>query len=646
MILRRLFYIANIVAVISLVLQGGGSNLYQGAAEASLEGTFTILWGDGAPGTGETSTQYMLATNQGAIVRLVISDEALASPGGPISLDGKQVEVQGTWLDGENSLLVRSIRLAQGVKSGVDGVYGPQPWVSILCKFSDVTDEPRDKAYFEGMYSSEYPGLDHFWQQNSYGLVNLQGSGVFGWVVLPHIRDYYLPGGNLDWWKAAADCTGVANPYVDFSPYVGINLMFNAELDGFAWGGSWYACLDGVCKSWRTTWEPPWGYGNIGVIAHETGHGFGLPHSEGNCQQVYDNRWDVMSDVWSNGADPIYGTLGQHTISYHKELLGWMTPDQVFTAKLGTLKMITLEKLALPQADNFLGAVIPIDGQTTHFYTLEVRQPSNDLLDYDKWLPGFAVIIHEVTQGQPEPAILIDQDGDCNTADAGAMFTPGEVFTDAVHGITVSIDSATPTGYVVTINNRFKPMQLLAINGVDFGYIGESLPFTATVSPADASIPITYTWETIGMEPVQHTGGITDTIDLSWEGEGTKTITVTATNAGGELVTMRQVDILPQVVPAGVEISGPQVGYVAASTTFNAQVSPISATLPITYVWTIDGNESITHTGDLSDGLIYRWDGPGMHLIEIKAFNVVGEVADMWTITIYFGNYLPLSLRD
>ena len=42
----------------------------------------------------------------------------------------------------------------------------------------------------------------------------------------------------------------------------------------------------------------------------------------------YDNRWDVMSDVWSNGADPIWGTMGQHTISYHKEMVEWIKPDQ------------------------------------------------------------------------------------------------------------------------------------------------------------------------------------------------------------------------------------------------------------------------------------------------------------------------------
>ena len=45
-----------------------------------------------------------------------------------------------------------------------------------------------------------------------------------------------------------------------------------------------------------TTWEPPWGYADISVIAHEMGHGFGLPHSTAiDWTSVYDNAWDVMS---------------------------------------------------------------------------------------------------------------------------------------------------------------------------------------------------------------------------------------------------------------------------------------------------------------------------------------------------------------
>ena len=48
------------------------------------------------------------------------------------------------------------------------------------------------------------------------------------------------------------------------------------------------------------TWLPPWGYESQGPVAHEMGHGFGLPHSSGPYNATYDSRWDVMSDVWGN----------------------------------------------------------------------------------------------------------------------------------------------------------------------------------------------------------------------------------------------------------------------------------------------------------------------------------------------------------
>ncbi len=645
MIARRLFSVVAIVTVVSLLALGGFTSAGQGASPLSLEGTFTIVWGDGQV-AGQTVTEYFLTISPSDTIRLQISDQAITELGGVLDLNQKRVVVRGSWLGGETPVQVQAISLAKGVTQSTTGVYGAQPWISILCKFSDYAGEPRAKSYFEGMYASVYPGLDNFWRQNSYNLVNLGGSSVAGWYVLPHERAYYVYNNELDIGRAAADCTGVANPYVNFSPYVGINLMFNADLDGYAWGGSWYGCLDGVCKYWRTTWEPPWGYENIGVIAHETGHGFGLPHSEGPCQQVYDNRWDVMSDVWSNGTDPVYGTLGQHTISYHKELLGWLSSSQVYTAGLGTLKTITLEKLALPQTNNYLGAVIPIDGQANHFYTLEVRQPSADPLDYDKWLPGFAVIIHVVTLGQLEPAIVIDQYPDCNTSDAGTMFTPGEVFTDSAHGISVTIDYSTSTGYVVTINNQFDPLQSLAISGPKVGSIGESLAFTASIMPVNAVTPITYTWEASDLAPVEHSSGVIDTIDLSWEEVGTKTITVTASNADGTLVDIYQTTIKNGIPPAGVILSGPEVSYLGTSSTFIAEVNPITVTLPITYVWTIDGSEVITHSGDVDDALEVTWTSLGLHQVNISAANKGGSSSDDLTIMIYWGFYLPWCSRN
>jgi M6 family metalloprotease-like protein len=536
---RRLFLVFTIIAILLLTLQGGAPNTGQASAPVYLRGTFFTIWGDGMEGLGEIRLIYFLFSPHYGNIRLIINGDELTSNGGLAALNRKTVSVQGAWQAGNKSFLVQDVSLVEVKKGSTEGIYGPQPWVSILCKFADVENEPNDLEYFQGMYAPEYPGLNHYWQQQSYELANLEGSGAYGWFVLPHPRDYYLPGGNLDWEKAASECTAVADPYVVFKPYVGINLMFNADLDCCAWGGGWYGCLDDgeVCKVWRTTWEPPWGYQNIGVIAHETGHGFDLPHSLGNCRLGYDNRWDVMSSLWYNvPPDPIYGTMGQHTISYHKELDGWILPEQVYTAEPGTIETITLERIALPQSGGYLGSRILINGLDNYFYTLEARQKATDPINYDQFIPGSAVIIHEVAVNRPEPAILVNPNGNCNTSDEGAMWKPGEVFVDIPRGISVSIDSATDTGYVVTINNRFTLMEGVGIDGAESGFINETIPFTATISPMDATTPITYTWEVTGFPPIVHVGDITDSIHFNWEEPGFKTISVTASNEGGSVV--------------------------------------------------------------------------------------------------------------
>jgi hypothetical protein len=150
---------------------------------------------------------------------------------------------------------------------------------------------------------------------------------------------------------------------------------------------------------------------------------------------------------------------------------------------------------------------------------------------------------------------VIDQDGDCNTEDAVAMHTPEEEFTDEMHGISVFIDSATDTGSAVTINYGFTVMESGEIDGAEEGYIEDSIPFTATVSPSDATTPIKYTWKASGLPIVVHVGDTEDRIQLSWNEVGSKAITLTATNARGTMVDTHLVEI-GYKIPI-VSLSGP-----------------------------------------------------------------------------------------
>jgi len=437
----------------------------------SLSGWFSVIFGDSINGSG-SEIIYTLTDNDGQITILKM-DETLTQPlGGIRVLNGQYITVYGSadlnFLDDQGDPVYFNVTFispleSQGEVLASAAVTGSQPWISIMCKFKDVTDAPKDQAFFLGMYRDTSPGMNHYWRELSYDTINVTGSAAAGWFVLPEDRNHYVYDNDLDgkedmdFDRATADCTAAADASVDFSPYMGINMMFNANLDCpdgecHAWGGHHYLTLDGVSKNWPTTWEPPWSYSDISVIQHEMGHGFGLLHSSYDTAEVYDNVWDVLSDDRYGcppAMDPIYGCIGQHTISYSKDILGWIPAGQKYTYTVEGPVTITLEQLALPVTTNYKMAQIPINGSSTHFYTVEARRQTG----YDVKLPGAAVIIHEVDTTHDIPAIVIDKDGNGDTSDAGAMWAVGETFVDADNKISVSVDSATATGFRVTISD-------------------------------------------------------------------------------------------------------------------------------------------------------------------------------------------------
>jgi hypothetical protein len=104
----------------------------------------------------------------------------------------------------------------------------------------------------------------------------------------------------------------------------------------------------------------------------------------------------------------------------------------------------------------------------------------------------------------------------------------------------------------------------------------------------------------------------------------------------------------PYVSPTLVTITGPGEGFVGNTYTFTAIVEPLSTTLPLEYVWQASGQETITHTGGMSDTIAFIWEIPSTYAITVTASNPAGSVVDTHMITItapLYDLYLPLVFK-
>jgi len=444
---------------------------------ATMTGWLSVVWGDPVPGSNEAShLEFFLTDPRGTTTELVIGQTALAAAGGLVAVNQHFVEVviEGD-IPGIGRRRAASLRVLsppdEPESGATEAVLGSKPWVTLACKFSDKSAEPENLSYFQGMYANAPGRLDHYWREVSYDAIDIVGSTAVDWKNLPNSHTYYVPtpgsGTSAKLSQLFEDCTAAADPFIDFSlgasgGFEGINLMFNEQLDCCAWGGSRWATLDGVSKSWRTTWrttwDPPWAFAQEGVIAHEMGHGFGLPHannSDGDSNP-YDSPWDVMSSATGYAvSDPVYGKLGKHVNSYHKDRLGWLDGAEMFAVPGEGFFRVTIDPLGSATTSTYRMARIPISGSTSHYYTVEVREAVGN---YEAEIPGTGpgdrmVIIHEVQTGRSEPAWVVDEDAPpADYADTeGVMWRVGEIFVDPAAEIVVEVESQTATGFQIGI---------------------------------------------------------------------------------------------------------------------------------------------------------------------------------------------------
>jgi M6 family metalloprotease-like protein len=497
------------------------------AADDILTGRLELVWGDVPPGSADKHVFRTTLVGDDGIRHALDSDSALLAADDLYSLYRRRVAVgvapavakrsaaapsratsdvvvpdaivaiEDLTSPGPQGRVAKPARKGQ-ITANAEAIVGVTSWVTLMCKFSDQPTEQKPQSFFQGQYGNAIGQLGHYWQEVSYGQINLSGSNAYGWATLPEPRSYYITfdtttnKDKADLGKLFQDCTAAHDANVNFAingGVQGVNMMFNDNLDGFAWGGGRCATLDGINKCWSTTWNPPWSFGNLAPLSHEMGHAYGLPHANNSDADTdpYDNIWDVMSDAWNNGvSNATYGTLPKHINIYSRNRLGWVANARKLNVNLGKgATSIVLDRASLAGSTNVQMITLTYPGQTSRYYTIETRKRTGD---YENRLAGDAVIIHQVETSRKEPAWSVDADTPPanRSNNEGSMFKVGETWISPDLAFQVKVVSATTNGFEVTI----KPGPIRSIPAPPRRAAGKP---TAPAAPVTTQAPIPQT---------------------------------------------------------------------------------------------------------------------------------------------------------
>jgi len=399
----------------------------------------------------------------------------------------------------------------------------------VLCMFSDHTAgvDTRSQADYFTLFNqvggdptlAPTGSVKDYYYETSYGTMTLDSS-VTIWVTLPHTEAFYAAGSDglggsypRNAQGMVKDALDLIDPMVDFSQfdtdsdnYIDsidiIHSGYGGETGGgggnWIWshrwslyqvpGGKWTS-NEGV-KVYDYHTEPAlWGSsGNdivrIGVIAHETGHFFGLP-------DLYDidydgegiGSWGLMANSWGFDWSQLHPP---HFCAWSKIQLGWLTP-QIITS---------CGEYIAPQVETN-PTIFRIDqGYPSDEYLLiENRQP----VGFETDIPQGGLCIYHIddsagydTQGYPGQAgwpengnhyrvALLQADGNYNLEKNNNRGDSGDVYHAG--GVSIISDSTVPNtdayqnGNIITTYNTLSSISSAgSIMNFVFSYGGTEAP--------------------------------------------------------------------------------------------------------------------------------------------------------------------------
>ena len=407
----------------------------------------------------------------------------------PELLTGARVRVRGVRVNAALALGSDGGSV-QTLSSALPNTLGEQRTLVILVNFLDNPTEPYTPEYAQSVV---FGTTSQFFLENSFEQTWLTGD-VVGWVTIALSSTVCDTYGIATQAQLATSAAGV-----NLAAYAHYVYAFPQNYACFFWGRS---TLGGSpSQAWIN------GDFELGVTAHEFGHGLGLWHSHSMDCGAATLGSSCTAYEYGDTLDMMGASSFAHFNAFQKERLDWLnsatSPPITTVLTSGTYTLETYELAGSgPKTLKILKSTDPSTGQRTWYYV-----QSRQAIGFDGGLAGNTnvlngVLIHFGTESNGNSSYLLDM-----TPESGSSIyldwrdpalVVGQSFADPDAGVTMTTEWVSAIGAAVTV--RFDVAVTVSTNQPSYTR-NQSVSVKATVSSggspvANAAVTFTITKST------------------------------------------------------------------------------------------------------------------------------------------------------
>jgi len=356
---------------------------------------------------------------------------------------------------------------------------GVQNTIVILATFPGVTplSTLTTQSVYDMFFATTRPSLNSYWQEASYGTTSAAGD-VFGWYTLNGSYNGCQSLSSLQSDAMSAAAASGAN----FQNYNRVVVIFPDVL-GCGWsglssiGGSSLNTPSGIINASSSYLSAA--YASVQVAAHELGHGLGLAHASSRGFTDSSGTPITLGPLGTRGGLTEYGDKfsamscctgnlgGEYGAPHKAEILDWLAPNIGYQTVQAN-GSYTLQPYEVPGG---LKAIKVQRGTGNDSWLwLEYRQ-SDGSYDTPQLSGGaFPSPVNTLLPPQPYSGVLIHyQDSNAGlythlinyTPSDSSFFSPallaGQSWSDPYTNLSLSVQSATPTGLTVNVSYGSTP---------------------------------------------------------------------------------------------------------------------------------------------------------------------------------------------